>query len=606
MIYALWNWIFIRERRAGMKKIKTKYIIAGILILAVLSAAFFLYRGTHSEPEKISYNKFLQLTKEGKIQKVYLDNTDKLQGEYTDGEAFITDNPRMEGLKESLLLQNIVVEEKDQSLQKEQIFTSAFALALIGVVVYFSQKNASGQKMGVIGKSSFNAVIPEKTNISFDDVAGNEEAKESLQELVDFIKNPEKYARLGARLPRGVVFYGSPGTGKTLMAKAVAGESNVPFISVSGSDFVQVYVGLGASRIRDLFKKARSFGKCVIFIDEIDALGKKRSGSLDSGGNDERDQTLNALLSEMSGFEDNEGIVVIAATNRLDVLDEALLRPGRFDRHIEIQLPDIRSRLKILKLHAKNKPLDNGVDLEEVAQNTVYFSGAKLENLLNEAAILAARRCSDKIHAEDIVKAFYTVVAGSEKKDRSGISQEDRRVTAFHEAGHALVTRLIAPENRVTRITIIPSTKGAGGFSMNIPPDRMYHRKRDMENSIKIALAGRAAEELAFGTENITTGAANDLEKATETLLNMFRRFGMNKRSGLLNYDVLYNNGFQQVQDEILEECRKRMDELFNEVMNLLKENKKLLVALAESLLLKETLDEKDLDFILQACEQAG
>ena len=442
--------------------------------------------------------------------------------------------------------------------------------------------------------------------MNFSSIAGNEEAKDSVQELVDFIKNPEKYARYGARLPRGVIFYGSPGTGKTLMAKAVAGESDVPFIAVSGSDFVQVYVGVGASRIRDLFKRARSYGKCVIFIDEIDALGKKRDGGVDGGGNDERDQTLNALLSEMSGFQDNEGIVVIAATNRLDTLDEALLRPGRFDRHIEIQLPDIKSRLRILELHSKNKPLDKEVDLEKVAKQTVYFSGAKLENLLNEAAILAARRSSESIQTQDIDKAFYTIIAGAEKKDRSAISEQDRRVTAYHEAGHALVTRLTAPENKVTRITIIPSTKGAGGFSMNIPPDRMYYKKKDMEASIKIALAGRAAEELIFGEENITTGASNDLEKATGTLLNMIRRFGMNAKSGLLNYDVLYNNGFREVQEEVLDECRTRMDELYEEVKELLLKNKRVLEAVAESLLTHETLEEKDLDLIVQAFAKAG
>jgi cell division protease FtsH len=479
-------------------------------------------------------------------------------------------------------------------------------LSLFGVLIFAVNRNVSRQKQGKIGKSPFNALMPENVNVNFNSVAGNEEAKESTQELVDFIKNPEKYAKYGARLPRGVIFYGSPGTGKTLMAKAVAGEAGVPFFAVSGSDFVQVYVGVGASRIRDLFKKARDYGKCVIFIDEIDALGKKRDGGVDGGGNDERDQTLNALLSEMSGFNDNEGIVVIAATNRLDILDEALLRPGRFDRHIEIELPDIKSRLKILELHAKNKPLDKSVDLEKVAQQTVYFSGAKLENLLNEAAIIAAKRSSGSIKEEDLDKAFYTVIAGAEKKDRSTISEQDRRVTAYHEAGHALITKLVAPENRVSRITIIPSTKGAGGFSMNIPPDRMYYKKKDMENSIKIALAGRAAEELIFGEDNITTGASNDLEKATGTLLNMVRRFGMNSKSGLLNYDVLYNNGFRHIHEDILQECKTSMDKLYYEVKELLQGNKKLLERIAENLLARETLDEKDLDLIIQTFSKAG
>jgi len=587
-----------------MKKVKKIHVVAAALIVIAVIAGIILFNGS-DKAEKISYNQFMQAVEEGTVGKVYLSSSDLLKGEYKNGTTFTTDNPRKEDLKEILLTKDIDVEEMTENIQNQQVFSMVLTLAMFGLLIFAVSKNTSKQKQGNAGKSFFNAVLPENVNVNFNSIAGNEEAKESVQELVDFIKNPDKYAHYGARLPRGVIFYGSPGTGKTLMAKAVAGESGVPFIAVSGSDFVQVYVGVGASRIRDLFKKARSYGKCVIFIDEIDALGKKRD-SADGGGNDERDQTLNALLSEMSGFQDNEGIVVIAATNRLDILDDALLRPGRFDRHIEIQLPDIKSRLKILELHARNKPLDKGVNLEKVAQQTVYFSGAKLENLLNEAAILAAKRSSGYINSDDIDKAFYTVIAGAEKKDRSTISEQDRRVTAYHEAGHALVTRFIAPENKVSRITIIPSTKGAGGFSMNIPPDRMYHKKRDMENSIKIALAGRAAEELIFGQENITTGASNDLEKATDTLLNMIRRFGMNSTSGLLNYDVLYNNGFRQVQADVLEECKVRMDAFYDEVKGLLLSNIRILEAVAESLLARETLDDKDLDLIIQAFEKAG
>ena len=334
----------------------------------------------------------------------------------------------------------------------------------------------------------------------------------------------------------------------------------MPFYAMSGSDFVQLYVGVGASRIRDLFRRAREKGKCVIFIDEIDALGKKRDKNIEGGGNDERDQTLNALLAEMSGFGANDGIVVIAATNRLDVLDEALLRPGRFDRHIEIGLPDIKGRYEILKLHSSNKPIADNIDLYEIAEQTVYFSGAKLENMMNETAIFAAKRDNGVIEKEDIDRAFYTVIAGAEKKDRSSISQGDIEITAYHEGGHALITKLIAPDNRVTKVTIIPSTKGAGGFSMNISPERMYYKKRDMENNIKIALAGRAAEEIVFGHENITTGAYNDLEKATEIILNMIKRFGMDSDIGLLNYDVLRQNGIGGEYDAITDQCKKKLD----------------------------------------------
>ena len=586
-------------------KRKNKILI--ILVVLILSASVLtvLLQRRVPGPQKITYNVFWKAVQEGKVKKVYLTDEERIKGVFKNGKSFLTDNPRRENLKEILLTKNIAVDERAGRIQGSQIIGVVLMMSLFGVLVFTVQQNASKQMQGKPGKSPINSIQPEKSTVHFSSVAGNEEAKESIQDLVDFIQNPEKYTKYGARLPRGVIFYGSPGTGKTLMAKAVAGEAGVPFFAVSGSDFVQVYVGVGASRIRELFKKARGYGKGVIFIDEIDALGKKRD-SADGSGNEERDQTLNALLSEMSGFHDNEGIVVIAATNRLDTLDEALLRPGRFDRHIEIQLPDIRSRLKILKLHAGNKPMDQSVDLEKVAQQTVYFSGAKLENLLNEAAILAAKRGGGCIAEEDMNKAFYTVVAGAEKKDRSAIAERDRKVTAYHEAGHALITRLMVPENRVSRITIIPSTKGAGGFSMNIPPDRMYYRKKDMENSIRIGLAGRAAEELIFGEKNITTGASNDLEKATETILNMVRRFGMNPKSGLLNYDVLYRNGMQQVQEEILQECKNTMDQFYREVRTLLQENRKILAAIAENLLARETLEERDLDAILETYGKAG
>ncbi len=587
-----------------MKRKKKIFIILVVLILSASVLTVLLQRRM-PDPEEITYNVFWKAVQEGKVKKVYLTDEERIKGVFKNGKSFLTDNPRRDDLKEILLRKNIAVDEKAGQIRGSQIIGVVLMMGLFGFLIFTLQRNASKQMQGKPGKSPMNSIQPEKSTVHFDSVAGNEEAKESIQDLVDFIQNPEKYTGYGARLPRGVIFYGSPGTGKTLMAKAVAGEAGVPFFAVSGSDFVQVYVGVGASRIRELFKKARSYGKGVIFIDEIDALGKKRN-STDGSGNEERDQTLNALLSEMSGFHDNEGIVVIAATNRLDTLDEALLRPGRFDRHIEIQLPDIRSRLKILKLHAENKPMDKSVDLGKVAQQTVYFSGAKLENLLNEAAIFAAKRGGGYIAEEDMDKAFYTIVAGAEKKDRSAIAERDRKVTAYHEAGHALITRLMVPENRVSRITIIPSTKGAGGFSMNIPPDRMYYRKKDMENSIRIGLAGRAAEELIFGEENITTGASNDLEKATETILNMVRRFGMNSKSGLLNYDVLYQNGMQQVQDEILQECKNAMNQFYREVRMLLQENRRILAAIAENLLARETLEERDLDAILRKYGKAG
>jgi len=565
----------------------------------LLSIYGFIY-SNKSKPQRISYNEFLEALEEQKVEKVYLNEQDTIRVIFKNKTEFITDNPRKEGFKEELLKNDVIVDEMDEKEQLAQLGNSIFVLAILGgLLFFFSKKSISQAQSRVSRMGSMTLKSEDDIKVTFDDVAGNHEALESMQELIDFIKNPEKYAQYGARLPRGVILYGPPGTGKTLLAKAVAGEAGVPFYAVSGSDFVQIYVGVGASRIRELFKKAREAQKCVIFIDEIDALGKKRESGVEGGGNDEREQTLNALLSEMSGFQENEGIVVIAATNRLDTLDEALLRPGRFDRHIEVGLPDVNARLEILKLHSINKPIGDDVDLEELARQTVYFSGAKLESLMNEAAIFAARRNSGKIEKQDIERAFYTVIAGVEKKDRSAISEMDRRVTAFHEAGHALITKLLVPENKVTKVTIIPSTKGAGGFSMNIPPDRMYFKKKDMEDNIRILLAGRGAEEIIFGADNITTGAANDLEKATEIILNMVRRFGMKSSSGLLNYDVMYRNGMQQVQKEIFDECKTSLESLYDEVKGILMENKDLLYKIANMLLEKETLDERELDQIV-------
>jgi cell division protease FtsH len=578
---------------------KYRIIIAvavGILLLIV----YGVWHNKRSTPKVISYKDFLQEIEENRVEKVFLNDGPTIHGILKDDTEFITDNPRKEGFKEELLIQGIMVQEKrGQEFLNQTIAYAIMMGLLIFGLLYISNKTP--QAKGKTSKVSGMSIKPEESvKVKFSNIAGNEEAVHSVEELIDFIHNPEKYTQYGARLPRGVILYGPPGTGKTLLAKAIAGEAGVPFYAVSGSDFVQVYVGVGASRIRELFKKARQVGKCVIFIDEIDALGKKRDGGLEGGGNDERDQTLNALLAEMSGFNENEGIVVVAATNRLDTLDEALLRPGRFDRHIEIGLPDVKARLKILRLHSKNKPISKEVDLEKLAQQTVYFSGAQLENLMNEAAILAAKEGSGMIEDNHIEKAFYTVIAGFEKKDRSTISEMDRKITAYHEAGHALVTKLVAPENRVSKVTIIPSTKGAGGFSMNIPPNRMYFKKRDMENNIKIMLAGRCSEEIIFGKENITTGASNDLEKATRVLTDMVRRFGMTESSGLLNYDVLYENGIRGVQDNFLDEAKRILDALYMEVRDLLTENKTLLEKIAIRLLKEETLDEEQLDYLVQ------
>ena len=463
-------------------------------------------------------------------------------------------------------------------------------IAIIAIgILWFSRRNSSNQSLIIDAKKKEKNSEP----ITLNKVAGNAEAKSMVEDIIDFIRQPEKYAAVGARMPKGLLFYGPPGTGKTLMAKAIAGEANVPFYAMSGSDFVQMYVGVGASRIRSLFQKAKKNEKAVIFIDEIDAIGKKRGRSV-SASNDERDQTLNALLTEMSGFNDNQGIVVIGATNRIDTLDEALLRPGRFDRQIEIGLPDINSRKKILSLYTKDKPMADDVDLDSLAKSTVYFSGAMLENLLNEAAILAANGNQSAIRQEEIDRAFYTVIAGAPRKDRSYISGHDKKVTAYHEAGHALVTKLLLPEHYISKVTIIPSVKGAGGFNLSIPKDTLYRSKRQLLASIQVLLAGRAAEELIFGEEEITTGASNDIQKASSQILEYLNKFGMDQDLGLFSIDTLESS-----YDEILiKKCRELMKELYQESKQLLYDNIDLLEDITEHLLERESLSGEDIQQI--------
>jgi len=402
-------------------------------------------------------------------------------------------------------------------------------------------------------------------------------------------------------MPHGILFYGPPGTGKTLMAKAIANEAGVAFYPMRGSDFIQMYVGVGASRIRELFKEARKSEKAVIFIDEIDAIGKKRSGHADNS-NDERDQTLNALLTEMSGFHDREGIIVIAATNRLDTLDEALTRPGRFDRLVEIGLPDLNAREKILRLHAGNRNLADAVDLSELARSTSSFSGAMLENLLNEAAIFAANGDCSCIQPEHVDKAFFTVIAGAEKSDTSCITEKDRRITAYHEAGHALVTSLLLPDSYIARVTIIPSTRGAGGFSLSIPKDSLYMTKQNMLAHLKVLLAGRASEELIFGSNAITTGAGNDIEKASGLILDYVNKYGMDDEFGLFNINVLH----APPASDLIQLCRDKMKTVYGQTIHILQEHQSLLHNISQMLLTKETLTGEDIDRLKHAEKESA
>jgi cell division protease FtsH len=579
-----------------MGKFKRKETLLGVLTLLIIIVLLSIYGLSDKNKNIMSYKDFVIEVEKGNVSEVYLSDSENMKVKLKNNLSFYTENPRSQNLKETLLMEGIKVLEGGGAGPADVIPATIGVVLVLSSIIYLAGKNVKSPSKA-FKLSSIEVDPVGKTGLTFDNIAGNEETKESIKELVDFIKFPEKYSKYNARMPRGVILYGPPGTGKTLMAKALASEAGVPFFAVNGSDFVQIYVGVGAGRIRDLFKKAREKGKAVIFIDEIDAIGKKRSSKAD-GGSDEKDQTLNALLSEMSGFKESEGIVVVAATNRLDVLDEALLRPGRFDRHIEVGLPDVNARHKILKLHAKNKPLGDNVDLLKIAQMTVYFSGAKLENLMNEAAILAARDESEFITMEHIDKAYSVVLAGAEKKDKSSINDNERLVTAYHEAGHALVSRIVSPENKVRKVTIIPSTKGAGGYTLNIPPDRMYHTKTHLLNNIKIALGGRAAEQIIFGVDNITTGASGDIENVTNTVLAMIKTYGMFEATGLLNYEILEHQGVVN-SSEILKVCSNTVEDLYHEVIELLTIHRDKLDNLTNALLQKETLFDDEINILV-------
>ncbi|KAI4454000.1 metalloprotease m41 ftsh [Holotrichia oblita] len=539
---------------------KHRNLFGGVLFIALIVAFAYaaVYEKSKESVIELSYREFIDMAEAGKISEVFLTDGAKLEFKLPeDSGKYVTDNPRVPELKEKLLLAGINVSEPGTGMAGATLQTVASFLIFAGAF-YFVSKNMNKNNMK--SAMAINAASVDNGSgqgFSFEDVAGNDEAKDGMSDIVDFIKNPEKYAGYGARMPRGIIFYGPPGTGKTLMAKAIAGEAGVPFYAVSGSDFVQMFVGVGAARVRDLFKKARESRKAVIFIDEIDALGKKRGGQ--AGGNDERDQTLNALLTEMSGFETRDGIIVIAATNRLDTLDEALLRPGRFDRQVEIGLPDVNARERILKLHAKSKPIDDGIDLRKLA----------------------------------VIRFISAERSGSEKKDRSGIKEAEKKITAYHEAGHALVAKLAAPENKVSKITIIPSTKGAGGFCINIPPDKMYYTKKELEAQIMVNFGGRAAEEIIFGADNVTTGASNDIEKASSIARDYVTKFGMSEKSGLMNPGV-FNE-----ESGVLSECKSLLEKLYAETKSLISGSLDSLNGIARELLVKETLNEDELDAIL-------
>ena len=463
--------------------------------------------------------------------------------------------------------------------------------SLAGFVATVALRPASGRTEAV-GASRAAVSDSAKRACNFSNVAANAQALQSLTELRDYLKAPEKYVRYGARMPKGVLLYGPPGTGKTLLARALAGEAGVPFFALSGSDFVEKYVGVGAGRVRELFKKARKAGKCVIFIDEIDALGKRR----DENASDERDQTLNALLSEMSGFYTGDGVIVIAATNRIDALDPALLRPGRFYRHIEVGLPGRAERLSILKLHSENKPLDEDVSLEALAAETVSFSGASLESLLNEAALLAAARGNGNICKADIQTAFYKTVAGADREITA--TPQERLVIAVHEAGHALVSHLLSPENRLSRVSILPAGHGAAGYNLCVPAERVMVGRKHMQSQICVLLAGRAAEQLTFGEEELTAGASSDISRATELAASMVTELGM---AGEPAVSLKALNRACGGVTGAAERCKALLDGLYGRTLQLLSEQQGALTALSQALLESESLDGAMAEAIIDA-----
>lgn len=576
-----------------MKRLKNKFMLIPIITALVSLAALIFINYSDRSTDYKSYMLFQKDVSSKKVSAVYVTNSPKIKIKLNDGKMYETDNPRTNGFKESLLNSGITVSEDYPSGNKQMYPIVILVLSILSIAL-MAVKSSGVASKGVLSVDSLDTAAIEDSGCNFKNVAGNEEAKESVQDIVDFLKNPEKYASYGARMPKGIILYGEPGTGKTLLAKAVAGEAGVPFYAVSGSDFIQVYVGVGASRIRQLFKKARnnSTGKAVIFIDEIDAIGKKRDGGRGTGGSDERDQTLNALLTEMSGFNEKEGIVIMAATNRLDMLDPALLRPGRFDRHIEITLPDVSAREKIIELHLKNKPVGN-ISVHEWAQKTSYFSGAKIENLINEAAIIACKESSPTIENIHIDKAFSIVLAGHEKKNRDYIKDIDRKITAYHEVGHALVSLKMLPNEKVSKVTIIPSTKGAGGYTLSIPEDNLYQNKDYLRKRIMVLLGGRAAEDIIFGPDYITTGAHNDLKRSTSIAFNMVTQYGMGETLGLLNMQELFDLNINQ--DDVIKECKNLVDSIYEEVKSLLIEDRHNLDKITQLLIEKETLYAEDL-----------
>ncbi len=593
-----------------------KNIIMWVVIAVVLMSVFNNFGGSKdSSSNTLSYSQFINSVNAGQVSKVAIDGPNII-GQTTSGERFTTRSPGDIHLVDDLLKNGveIIAKPPEEPSALMSILISWFPmLLLIGVWIFFMRQmqggagGAGGRGALSFGKSKARMLNEDEIKVTFADVAGVQEAKEEVVEVVDFLKDPSKFQKLGGMIPRGILMSGSPGTGKTLLAKAIAGEAKVPFFSISGSDFVEMFVGVGASRVRDMFEQAKKSAPCIIFIDEIDAVGRARGIGM-GGGNDEREQTLNQLLVEMDGFSGNEGVIVIAATNRPDVLDPALLRPGRFDRQVVVPLPDIRGREQILKVHLKKVPAGDSVNPNVIARGTPGFSGADLANLVNEAALFAARADKKLVDMNDMENAKDKVLMGAERRSMV-MSEEEKRCTAYHEAGHAIVGRLVPEHDPVYKVTIIPRGR-ALGVTMFLPErDQISVSKQKLESQLSSLYGGRIAEEIIFGAEAVTTGASNDIERASAIARNMVTQWGFSEKLGALNYgedeNVMGHSGGhnKMISDETTElinkEVRAFIDRNYDRAKQILTENVDILHAMTEALMKYETLDSDQLDQIM-------
>ena len=585
-------------------------ILAFLVCLLVTLVCFAMFTNMLKDnSSEITYDKFIEMVDDGDVKEVTLQSntltiTPKHQSSGFSEEVYYANQMEsVDKLTERLEGTGIKFEYKKPDAAGEIISMLVSVLLptillFVLLTVFMRRMNKGGGMMG-IGKSNAKMYMEKETGVTFRDVAGEDEAKESLQEVVDFLHNPGKYSGIGAKLPKGALLVGPPGTGKTLLAKAVAGEAKVPFFSLSGSAFVEMYVGVGASRVRDLFKQAQQSAPCIVFIDEIDAIGKTRDTAM--GGNDEREQTLNQLLAEMDGFDTNKGLLILAATNRPEILDPALLRPGRFDRRIIVDKPDLKGRVDILKVHAKDVRMDESVDLEAIALATSGAVGSDLANMINEAAINAVKHGRQVVSQKDLFEAVEVVLVGKEKKDRI-MSEEERKIVSYHEVGHALVTALQKNTEPVQKITIVPRTMGALGYVMQTPEEEKFlNTKKELEAMIVVALGGRAAEEIVFDT--VTTGASNDIEQATKIARAMITQYGMSDRFGLMGLESIQNkyldgravlNCGEATAGEIDEEVMKMLKSAYAEAKKLLSENREALDKIAEFLIEKETITGKE------------